>query len=89
MFPVITNQELELKDWERILKNWYDLGYKLKFVISGSSSIWISKGTEESLLGRIKTSIMMPLKFSEVLRYREIPPPDPEQPGSPGFRGHG
>ncbi len=64
----------ELKDWEKILKNWYDLGYKLKFVISGSSSIWISKGTEESLLGRIKTSIMMPLKFSEVLRYRQILP---------------
>lgn len=64
----------ELKDWERILKNWYDLGYKLKFIISGSSSIWISKGTEESLLGRIKTSVMMPLKFSEILRYRKILP---------------
>ena len=62
----------ELPDWEKILKNWYDFGYKLKFIISGSSSIWISKGTEESLLGRIKTSIMMPLKFSEVLRYKGI-----------------
>lgn len=62
----------ELKDWEKILKNWYDLGHKLKFIISGSSSIWISKGTEESLLGRIKTSVMMPLKFSETLKYRGI-----------------
>jgi uncharacterized protein len=66
----------EIPEWETILKNWYDLGYNLKFVISGSSSIWISKGTEESLLGRIKTTIMMPLKFSEVLRYREIIPED-------------
>ncbi len=64
----------ELKDWAKILKNWQDLGYKLKFVISGSSSIWISKGTEESLLGRIKTSIMMPLKFSEILKYKKILP---------------
>jgi len=64
----------ELPQWEKILKNWYDLGYKIKFVISGSSSIWISKGTEESLLGRIKTSVMMPLKFSEILRYRKILP---------------
>jgi len=64
----------ELRNWEKILKNWYDLGYKIKFVISGSSSIWISKGTEESLLGRIKTSVMMPLKFSEVLRYKNILP---------------
>lgn len=62
----------ELPHWEKILKNWYDFGYNLKFIISGSSSIWINKGTEESLLGRIKTSIMMPLKFSEVLRYRKI-----------------
>lgn len=64
----------ELKDWERILKNWYDLGFKLKLVISGSSSIWISKGAEESLLGRIKTTVMMPLKFSETLRYKNILP---------------
>jgi len=56
----------------KIIKNWQDFGYNLKFVISGSSSIWITKGTEESLLGRIKTTVMMPLKFSEVLRYRKI-----------------
>lgn len=62
----------ELPNWEKILKNWYDFGYNLKFIISGSSSIWINKGTEESLLGRIKTFVMMPLKFSEVLRYKGI-----------------
>lgn len=62
----------ELPHWEKILKNWHDLGHNLKFIISGSSSIWITKGTEESLLGRIKTSIMMPLKFSEVLRYKKV-----------------
>jgi len=66
----------EVPDWEKILKNWYDLGYNLKFIISGSSSIWITKGAEESLLGRIKSTIMMPLKFSEVLRYKEIIPQD-------------
>ena len=66
----------EIPSWEKILKNWYDLGYNLKFIISGSSSIWIHKGTEESLLGRIKTTVMMPLKFSEVLRYRGIIPED-------------
>src|SRR3989338_55393 len=64
----------EIPDWEKILKNWQDFGYNLKFIISGSSSIWISKGSEESLLGRIKTAVMMPLKFSEVLRYNNILP---------------
>ena len=66
----------EVPNWEKIIKNWYDLGYNLKFIISGSSSIWISKGTEESLLGRIKSTVMMPLKFSEILRYRRIIPED-------------
>src|SRR3989344_2020766 len=66
----------EVPNWEKIIKNWYDLGYNLKFIISGSSSIWIHKGTEESLLGRIKSTVMMPLKFSEVLRYRKIIPED-------------
>ncbi|HLC63018.1 MAG TPA: ATP-binding protein [Candidatus Nanoarchaeia archaeon] len=66
----------EVPDWGKILKNWYDLGYNIKFVISGSSSIWITKGTEESLLGRISSTIMMPLKFSEVLRYKGIIPQD-------------
>jgi len=62
----------EIPDWEKLLKNWQDFGYNLKFIISGSSSIWITKGTEESLLGRIKTTVMMPLKFSEILRYKKI-----------------
>lgn len=66
----------EIPDWEKIMKNWQDFGYKLKFIISGSSSIWISKGTEESLLGRIKTTVMMPLKFSEILKYKKIIPED-------------
>lgn len=66
----------EIPEWEKIMKNWYDFGYKIKFVISGSSSIWISKGTEESLLGRIKSTVMLPLKFSEILRYRKILPED-------------
>lgn len=66
----------ELDEWQKILKNWYDFGYNLKFTISGSSSLWISKGTEESLIGRITTSVMMPMKFSEVLRYHNILPED-------------
>lgn len=66
----------EIPEWEKILKNWQDYGYNLKFTISGSSSIWISKGTEESLLGRIKTLVMLPLKFSETLRYKNLVPED-------------
>src|SRR3989338_1527654 len=73
---VFLDEIRELPDWEKILKNWHNLGLNLKFVISGSSSIWISKGTEESLLGRISMSVMLPLKFSETLRFKKILPED-------------
>jgi len=59
-----------LKDWQHILKRWVDLGYKIKFIISGSSSIDIFGGTSESLIGRIKTQIVLPMKFLEYVRYK-------------------
>jgi len=58
--------------WSIILKNWYDLRYNIKFVISGSSSMALAKGSKESLLGRINTCILLPLKFSEILRYEKV-----------------
>jgi len=57
-----------IPNWSTKLKNWYDLGYNLKFVISGSSSINLTHGIKESLLGRLMTTILLPLKFAEVLR---------------------
>ncbi len=40
-----------LQGWQDALKKWYDLGYKIKFIISGSSSIDIIDGMSESLGG--------------------------------------
>ncbi|MDE2589454.1 MAG: AAA family ATPase, partial [Patescibacteria group bacterium] len=60
-----------VQDWEIILKRWYDLGYKIKFIISGSSSINILQGTSESLVGRIKPQIVLPMKFLEYIRLKE------------------
>ena len=58
--------------WSTTLKNWYDLGYKLKFVISGSSTVNLTQGVKESLLGRLTTAILLPLKFSEVVRFNKV-----------------
>jgi len=60
-----------LKNWQDILKRWIDLGYKIKFIISGSSSTDIVGGTSESLVGRIKIQIVLPLKFLEYVRFKE------------------
>ncbi len=55
----------KLNDWGNIIKYWQDLGLKLKFIVSGSSSLRILKGGGESLLGRINFHLILPLKFSE------------------------
>ena len=58
-----------LEGWELVLKRWFDLGYKAKFFVSGSSSVNIITGGAESLVGRFKPQIMLPMKFLEILRY--------------------
>lgn len=55
----------KLEDWGNILKYWEDLGLKIKFIVSGSSSLRILKGSGESLLGRISFHLILPLNFSE------------------------
>jgi predicted AAA+ superfamily ATPase len=51
--------------WQDILKRYYDLNPNLKFVVSGSSSLFIFPANKESLAGRIFTLTLPPLKFSE------------------------
>lgn len=58
-----------LPDWNRKVKNLYDLKLNVKFILSGSSSTSILDGSKESLAGRLKIQIMLPLKFLEVVKY--------------------
>lgn len=55
--------------WQNILKRYYDLNKKIKFIISGSSSLFLFEKAKESLAGRIFTKYLAPLSFSE---YKEI-----------------
>lgn len=61
--------------WELFLKKYYDLGYPLRFVISGSASSPIFKKSRESLLGRVKDFHVLPFSFREYVLYhrREDP----------------
>ncbi len=54
-----------------MLKRWYDLGYRIKFIVSGSSNLSILRGTSEALVGRINPQIVLPMKFTEYIRFRE------------------
>jgi len=53
-----------------LIKYFYDT-YKLKFIISGSSSFYIKNRFSESLAGRKRIFEMYPLSFEEYLRFTE------------------
>jgi len=58
-----------LKDWQLWLKSFYDRKYKIKFIITGSSSTHLFQGSKESLLGRIESVHVLPLLFNEFVRF--------------------
>lgn len=55
--------------WELYLKKYYDLGFALRFIISGSASSPIFKKSRESLLGRIKDYHLLPFSFKEFIYF--------------------
>ena len=58
-----------IDNWQHILKRYYDTAPNIKFVISGSSSLFIQKKTTESLAGRIYE---FKLNFLEFIEYLEL-----------------
>ncbi len=58
--------------WENELKKYYDLYPKLKFIISGSESLFIKKKTKETLAGRIFEYKLTPFTFREYLQLNRI-----------------
>lgn len=59
----------KLPHWQNKVKLYYDHYPNIKFVVSGSSSIFIRKYAE-SLAGRIKEFWLNPLSFREFLQFR-------------------
>ncbi|MCS6956592.1 MAG: ATP-binding protein [Patescibacteria group bacterium] len=51
--------------WQDVLKRYYDLNQNIKFIVSGSSSLFIKKKSKESLAGRIFERSLAPLSFEE------------------------
>lgn len=57
--------------WELYLKKYYDLGFPVKFVVSGSASSPIFRKSRESLLGRIKDNHILPFSFKEFVYFHK------------------
>lgn len=55
--------------WNSLLKRYFDYGWQIKFVITGSSSLFIKTKARESLAGRILEYKLQTLSFSEYLRF--------------------
>lgn len=59
--------------WQHILKRYYDTRGNIKFIVSGSSSIFIQKKTTESLVGRNYEFKLPHLSFEEFLEMSGSP----------------
>lgn len=55
-------------DWALQIKEYFDRKYKIKFFVTGSSSPALFAKSSESLVGRHKPTIMLTLKFSDVVK---------------------
>lgn len=66
----------KVEDWGDHLKSFQDKDLDMKFVITGSSSMNITKGAGESLVGRIDISMLNPFSFKEYLRYEKTDVPE-------------
>ena len=62
----------KLENWAEEIKQFQDMKLKIKFIVSGSSSLRIIKGAGESLLGRINHFLIYPLNFREYLSIKNI-----------------
>ena len=60
----------KIDNWEEQLKRIYDENPKIKFIISGSESLFIRKKTRESLAGRIYEFQIKTLDFEEYLAFK-------------------
>lgn len=68
---VFLDEIQKLDNFQNQLKVYYDLYPNIKFIISGSVSLFIRKKTQESLAGRVLSFFVSPLDFSEYLYFKE------------------
>ncbi len=59
-------------NWEGKVKTYYDLNPDLRFFLSASAALILSRKTKESLAGRVYEFLLKPLAFKEFLQMRGI-----------------
>ena len=69
-FYIFFDEIQNVKNWQNKIKTYYDLYPNIKFILSGSSSIFLN--STESLAWRITTFTIKPLFFEEFLEYKQL-----------------
>ncbi len=59
-------------NWENEIKKYYDLYPKIKFIISGSESLFIKKRMKETLAGRLFDFVLATFTFNEYLKFNGV-----------------
>ena len=73
---VFFDEVQKLESWADHVKSYHDRGYDLKFVVTGSASMSITKGAGESLVGRTLIHRLYPFSFRSFLNYHDIEAPE-------------
>lgn len=71
IFYVFLDELQYVKNWQNILKSYIDRNSKIKFIVTGSASIYLRDKVKESLAGRILDFTLHPLSFAEMIRLKE------------------
>ncbi len=66
---VILDEVQFMKEWELQVKKFFDRKYPITFIVSGSSSTLIRRGTE-SLVGRTIERVISPFSFKEFFEFK-------------------
>ncbi len=69
---ILLDEIQKFEGWQNKIKIYYDLYPNLKFIVSGSASVQISKKAKESLAGRIYDFLLEPLSFKEFLEWKGV-----------------
>lgn len=59
-----------VRHWQSVIKTYYDLNENIKFILTGSSALYLQEGAE-SLVGRILDFHLPCLNFEEFLQFTE------------------
>ncbi len=75
---IFLDEVQKIDGWSDHVKAYYDSYEHIKFIITGSSSANIRKGSGESLVGRMSLHHLTTFSFREYLRYCDISVPEKE-----------